>query len=106
MAQNERLNGHWILFSAKPFLPEIFSYQVTDGTGICTKTNAPGVYEVGDLIFRVVAVWGDRFHAQQMFTDGTWHRCSGVLTGDEMRLEGNFWEWVMIRVDDGLGPTR
>jgi len=101
--RDDRFNGHWTLFSAEPYLPEIFSYLVTAGTGVCTKTNAPGVFDVGDMIFQVVAVWGDRFHARQVFGDGRWYRCSGLLADDEMRLEGNYWRWVMIRVDDPPG---
>jgi hypothetical protein len=104
--QDERFNGHWILFSAKPNLPEIFSYRVTDGVGVCTNTNAPGVFKVGDVIFRVETVWGNRFHAQQMFTDGSWHRCSGVLADGEMRFEGNYWEWVMVKDNDAQQRDR
>jgi hypothetical protein len=100
MTYDERFNGHWILFSAKPFLPETYSFRVTDGEGICTKTNAPGVYDVGDLIFQVKDTWGDRFRALQMFSDGKFYSCSGVLDNDEMHLQEGSWEWVMIRIDD------
>ena len=103
MTQDERFDGHWVLFSAKPFLPEIYSFRLARGAGVCTRTNAPGVYDVGDLIFQVEAAWGDRFHARQMFTNGQWYRCSGVLDDDEMRLQGGSWEWVMIRADDSAG---
>jgi hypothetical protein len=99
--RDERFDGQWTLFSAEPYLPELFAYHVTGGMGICTKTNAPGVFDIGDVIFQIAEVWGDRFHALQMFTDGRWYRCSGVLAGDEKRLEGNYWRWVMIRTDAG-----
>jgi hypothetical protein len=96
--RDDRFNGYWTLFSAQPYLPETFAYHVTACTGVCTKTNAPRVFNVGDVIFQVDAVWNNRFHARQIFTDGRWYRCSGLLTDDEMRLEGNHWRWVMIRV--------
>jgi serine/threonine protein kinase len=100
---DDRFNGHWMLFSAKPFLPEIFAYHIKSGMGFCTKTNAPHAYNSGDLIFHIDAIYGDRFHARQMFTDGLWHKCSGILAGDEMRLEGNYWRWVMTRAQDDPG---
>lgn len=96
----ERFNGHRVLFSAKPFLPAIYSFRVTGGKGICTKTNAPGVYDAGDLIFQIEESWGDRFRARQIFSDGKFYSCSGVLSNDEMRLQEDTWEWVMIRTGD------
>ena len=102
-AQSDQFNGHWTLFSAQPYLPGSFSYQITAGIGVCTRTNAPGVFDIGDVIFKVDEAWGERFHAQQMFTDGVWYRCSGILVGDEIQFEGNHWRRVMIRIADQLG---
>jgi len=100
LVRDDRFDGFWTLFSAEPYLPGIFAYHVVGGTGTCTRTNAPRAFNIGDRIFVVDAVWGNRFHARQMFTDGCWYMCSGVLAEGEMRFEGNYWRWVMIRVDD------
>jgi hypothetical protein len=94
---DSRFDGQWTLSAAKPFWPGEFAFHVTEYVGMCTVTNSPQKYHVGDVMFIIKTTSGNRFRGKQLFTNGKWCELQGELIGNDLRLNGGGWGWVMTR---------
>lgn len=77
-----RLDGHWQLKSALPPWTPFFSYQITDGAGICTKHDYKQGLLVGKPLIHIDHVSGNRWRGQHLCIAGP---AAKMMAGDHKR---------------------
>jgi hypothetical protein len=65
--------------------------------GVCTRTNAPAAFAVGQVIFELSGVHGPLLFGRQIFTDGVWYDIVAAVSNEFLYLSGGGWQWILTR---------
>ncbi|GAA4607971.1 hypothetical protein BJY16_006609 [Actinoplanes octamycinicus] len=91
------LDGEWAWRVGRPAGAGEYSFRLRGKVGVCTRTNAPAVFTVGQVIFELTGWHGPLIFARQLFTDGVWHNLVAAAAGDSLYLSGGGWQWILTR---------
>src|SRR5689334_19797719 len=100
------LDGEWAWRVGRPAGVGEYSFRMNGNVGVCTRTNAPTFFAVGQVMFVLTAVHGQLVHARQVFTDGVWYDLVGTVDGDSLRLSGGGMQWILTRTAPSRTVTR
>ena len=93
--QSEPADGEWYCEEHRFGL----RISVLDGYGYCTISNAPAVFQYGDIVLVVDHATKTTIMGRHLFVDGSWWRVQGELRGDNrMAWEGRYQTWMTVRV--------
>jgi len=100
------LDGEWAWRTGRPAGVGKYSFRLNGNVGVCTRTNAPAFFSVGQVMFVLTGVDGHLIRARQVFTNGVWYDLAGAVAGDSLHLSGGGMQWMLTRTTPSRTATR
>jgi hypothetical protein len=88
-------NGEW-------YSPKYrYGFRIEGKIGVATKSNAPTVYKVGDVMLRINDLQDSSFQGLHIYTNGAWNDVTGELTSENtMIMKGGGFTWTMQKQEN------
>jgi hypothetical protein len=75
-----------------------YAFEIVGNRGFLTLLNRPETQAIGDEVFRIHSIEGNRFKGDHGFTDQSWRSIEGeIVSSQEMILRGGGLQWTMYK---------